>query len=95
MILFCICRVTVKRGSMSGQCTDKEQYFREMAQRTRESLERKKLGKKVNNGRSVISDAYDPMNCSLPGSSVHGISQARILESAAITFFRGYSRPRV
>ena len=31
----------------------------------------------------------DPMDCSLPGSSVHGILQARILESVAISFSRG------
>ena len=30
----------------------------------------------------------DPTDCSLPGSSVHGISQARILEWVAISFFR-------
>ena len=30
----------------------------------------------------------DPMNCSLPGSSVHGIFQARILEWGAIAFSR-------
>ena len=36
----------------------------------------------------------DPMDCSLPGSSVHGISQARILEWVAISFSRGSSRPR-
>ena len=29
---------------------------------------------------SVMSDSCDPMDCSPPGSSVHGISQARILE---------------
>ena len=28
----------------------------------------------------------DPMECSLPGSSVHGISQARVLEWVAISF---------
>ena len=28
----------------------------------------------------------DPMDCSLPGSSIHGIFQARILEWGAITF---------
>ena len=28
----------------------------------------------------------DPMDCSLPGSSVHGISQARVLEWGAIVF---------
>ena len=36
----------------------------------------------------------DPMDCSTPGSSVHGILQARILEWVAISFFRGSSRPR-
>ena len=34
------------------------------------------------------------MDCSLPGSSVHGISQARIPEWVAISFFRGSSQPR-
>ena len=29
---------------------------------------------------------HDPMDCSLPGSSVHGIFQARVLEWGAITF---------
>ena len=33
----------------------------------------------------------DPVNCSPPGSSVHRISQARILEWAAISFSRGSS----
>ena len=33
----------------------------------------------------------DPMDCSPPGSSVHGISQARILEWVAIPFSRGSS----
>ena len=33
----------------------------------------------------------DPMGCSPPGSSVHGILQARILEWVAISFFRGSS----
>ena len=37
----------------------------------------------------------DPTDCSLPGSSVHGIFQARILEWAAIFFFKRSSRPRV
>ena len=33
------------------------------------------------------------MDCSTPGSSVHGISQARTLEWAVISFFRGFSPP--
>ena len=31
----------------------------------------------------------DPLDCSPPGSSVHGVSQARILEWVAISFSRG------
>ena len=36
----------------------------------------------------------DPMDYSLLGSSVHGISQARILEGVAISFSKGSSWPR-
>ena len=34
------------------------------------------------------------MDCSLAGSSLHGILQARVLEWVAISFSRGSSRPR-
>ena len=43
---------------------------------------------------SAMSDSFQPMDCSLPGFSVHGISQARILEWVAICFSWGSSRPR-
>ena len=36
----------------------------------------------------------DPMHCSPPGSSVHGILQARMLEWVAIPFSRASSQPR-
>ena len=36
----------------------------------------------------------DPMDCSLRGCSVHGISQARVLEWVALSFSRGSSQPR-
>ena len=36
----------------------------------------------------------DPVDCSLLGSSLHGILQARILEWVAISFSRGVSQPR-
>ena len=32
------------------------------------------------------STLSDPMDCSLPGSSIHGILQARVLEWGAIAF---------
>ena len=35
-----------------------------------------------------------PMDCSPPGSSIHGILQARVLEWVAISFSRGSSWPR-
>ena len=37
---------------------------------------------------------WDPMVCSLPASSVHGIFQVRVLEWVAISLSRGSSRPR-
>ena len=39
-------------------------------------------------------DSYDPMNYSLPGSSVHEISPAKILEWVVISFSWGSSQPR-
>ena len=48
--------------------------------------------------RAELSQSWptlcDPMGCSLPGSSVHGILQARKLEWAAMPSFRGSSQPR-
>ena len=35
----------------------------------------------------------DPMDCSLPGSSIHGIFQARVLEWGAIAFSSGAHNP--
>ena len=43
---------------------------------------------------SCVGFFCDPMDCSLSGSSVHGIFQARMLEWVAIAFSRGSSRPR-
>ena len=35
-----------------------------------------------------MPDFFEPVDCSPPGSSVHGIIQARILEWVAISFFK-------
>ena len=47
---------------------------------------------------SEVAQSYptlsDPMDCSLPGSSVYGIFQARVLEWVAISFSRRSSQPR-
>ena len=37
---------------------------------------------------------WDPMDCSPPGSSIHGIFQARVLEWVVISLSRGSSLPR-
>ena len=42
----------------------------------------------------LCPDLCDPMNCSLPGSSVHGILQARILEWVAMPSSRRSSQAR-
>ena len=50
---------------------------------------------KVKSGsHSVISDSCNPMDCSLPGSSVHGILQTRIPEWEDYPFSKGSSWPR-
>ena len=43
---------------------------------------------------SVCLTLCNPTDCNLPGSSVHGIFQARILEWVAISFSRGSAQPR-
>ena len=46
----------------------------------------------------LVTEPYltlcDPMECSPPGSSLHGILQARILEWVALHSSRGSSQPR-
>ena len=42
----------------------------------------------------VLSDSLQPRDCSPPGSSVHGVLQAKLLEWVAISSSRGSSRPR-
>ena len=47
----------------------------------------------------LVAQSYltlcDSVDCSLPGSSVHGISQARILECVVISFSSRSSQPRI
>ena len=42
-----------------------------------------------------MSSSCEPMDCSLPGSSVHGILQARILKGVAISFSRDFPYPAI
>ena len=42
--------------------------------------------KSESEGAQLCLTLRDPMDCSLPGSSIHGIFQARVLEWGAIAF---------
>ena len=48
----------------------------------------------MSESHSVVPNLCDPMDCSPPGFSVHGIFQARILEWDAVPFSRESSQPR-
>ena len=52
------------------------------------------LGTKVSEVAQSCLTLCDPTDCSLPGSSIHGIFQARVLEWVATSFSRRSSRPR-
>ena len=58
-----------------------------------DSLPLRHLGNPVIAAQSCLT-LCNPSDCSLPGSSVHGILQARILEWVAIPFSREKPRPR-
>ena len=53
----------------------------------------KSIGQESEVSQSCLT-LCDPMDCSLPGSSVHGIFQAIVLEWIAISFSRGSSQHR-
>ena len=44
---------------------------------------------------SHVQPSAEPVDCSLPGFSVHGISQARILEWITLSFSRDPSNPEI
>ena len=54
----------------------------------------KKESKSESDVTQLCPALCDPMDCSLPGFSVHGIFQARILAWVAISFSRRSSQPR-
>ena len=59
-----------------------------------DSLKRMKSEKKKVSVAQLYLNLCNPMDYSLPGTSVHGILQARILEWVTIPFSRGSSPPR-
>ena len=54
----------------------------------------KPTGEEIEVAQSCLT-LCDPVDCSPPGSSIHGIHQARILEWVAISFSRGLPNPGI
>ena len=52
------------------------------------------MKKQPTEGEKIVSNSLQSMDYNLPGSPVHGIFQARILEWVAISFSRGSFQPR-
>ena len=79
--------------SMAPVSTGSENSIQVIKKDLAKSLFQKALKVKVLVAQACLA-VWDSINCSLPGSSVHGILQARILKWVAILFFRASSQLR-
>ena len=76
-------------------------YKLETNKQTKEPSRKQNLNRLItsNESESEVAQSFlflcNSMDCNLPGSSVHGILQARILEWVAISFSRGSSDPGI
>ena len=76
-------RSKIPHATTKTWCSQIKKYFKK--------IERELVGGLVAQSCPTLCD---PTDCSLPGSSVHGIYQARIPKWIVISFSRGSSRPR-
>ena len=79
------------RKNRDPQCTREKVGGEEIIWKTHRLMLKYKVKVKVTQSYLTLCD---PMDCSLPGSSVHGILQARILEWVAVPFSSGSSQHR-
>ena len=79
--------------SMAPVSTGSENSIQVIKKDLAKSLFQKALKVKVLVAQACLA-VWDSINCSLPGSSVHGILQAKILKWVAIPFSREFSWPR-
>ena len=70
----------------SGKKERERERERERQTETETETETERKRKLLQAKENLSQDFCDPMDCSLPGSSVHGIFQARILEWIAISY---------
>ena len=92
-----VCKVTVLTTELVGKTTDSLERLKMMEKKERRRWGHLQFlflwGLDVKVPQSCLTFC-DPMDCSPTGSSIHGISQERILEWIAISFSRGSSWPR-
>ena len=69
-------------------------YRSEFSQRIEACCSSTPLKENENEGAQSCPTLCNPMDCSLPSFSVHGVFQAKILEWVAISFSRGSSQSR-
>ena len=72
----------------------KAKWLSQEALQTAEKRREKRKERKISEVIQSSLTPCNPMDCSLPGSSVHGIFQARVLEWVAISFSRGSPQRR-
>ena len=78
-------------GEGNGETLFQKHCFTEKSKHTQKNM----LCRKRNSvSHSVKSNSLGSMDCSSPGSPVHGILQVRILEGLAMPSSRGSSQPR-
>ena len=78
------------QGSKPGLPHCRQMFYR----LSHQGNNKKNIQKSESEVTQLCLSLCDPMDCHLPGSSVYGIFQARILEWVAIPFSRASSRPR-
>ena len=73
---------------------ESKEELKKLLMRVKEESEKASLRRVKSEVAQLCLTLCDPMGCSLPGFSIHGDFQARILEWVAISFSRGSSRSR-
>ena len=92
------CYMSIISHKINGKTTFIAIVLRELSQSCESLLKYKISGTPPSLSGSIFQSCLtlcDPVNCGPPGSSAHGISQARTLEWVAISYSRGSSNPGI
>ena len=80
-------------GNTGIPVADSFRYLAKLIQYCKVKKKKKNVKSESEVSQSCLTLSH-PMDCSLPGSSLHGIFQAGVLEWVAISFSRGSYQPR-